>query len=429
MRGILVTAIVLYFLPKILGQPHIGVYLWSWLGYMNPHRLTWGFAYTFPFAQLVAIATFIGILFCKERNKIPWTAITILLVLLNVWFFITTLFAIYPDAAWEQLKKVFKIQLMVFVTLYLIRGRDRIHVLVWVIALSLAFFGIKGGIFTVLTGGQYMVVGPPGSFITGNTEIALALIMTLPLMRYLQLNTENKWIRHALTAGMILTAFSIVGSYSRGAFLAGAAMAVFLWMKSRQKFWLALGLVILLPIMLKMMPEQWFERMGTIKTYEEDESAMGRINAWWFAFNLANDRPLTGGGFETFSRDLFMLYAPDPESLQDAHSIYFEMLGEHGYVGLILFLAIGFLTWRKASLIIKKCAGQDELKWARDLASMIQVSLVGYAVGGAFLGLAYFDLYYHLVALIVLTNIAVDEKIARSKSKVPGTDPLPRAIR
>lgn len=429
MRGILVTAIVLYFIPKIIMQPHIGVYVWSWLGYMNPHRLTWGFAYTFPFAQLVAIATFIGVLFCKERNKIPWSAITILLILLNVWFFITTLFAIYPDAAWEQWKKVFKIQLMVFITLYLIRGRERINTLVWVITLSLAFFGIKGGIFTIMTGGQYMVVGPPGSFITGNTEIALALIMTLPLMRYLQLNTENKWIRHALTAGMILTAFSIVGSYSRGAFLAGAAMAVFLWMKSRQKFWLALGLVILLPIMLKMMPEQWFERMGTIKTYEEDESAMGRINAWWFAFNLANDRPLTGGGFETFARDLFLLYAPDPESLQDAHSIYFEILGEHGYIGLILFLAIGFLTWRTASRVIKKCADHDELKWARDLVSMIQVSLVGYAVGGAFLGMAYFDLYYHLIALVVLTNIAVDEKLARINYKVPKTDPIPRTAR
>jgi len=197
MRGILIALVVFMFLPKVLGQPHVGVYLWSWIGYMNPHRLSWGFAYNFPFAQVIAIATLLGVIFTRERVRIPINTITVLLIALNVWFLVTTFFSFFPDTAWTQWEKVAKIQLMVFVTLVLIRSRERIHMLIWVIALSLAFFGIKGGIFTVLTGGQHMVLGPPGSFIEGNTEIALALIMTLPLLRCLQLNTKSKTIRHA----------------------------------------------------------------------------------------------------------------------------------------------------------------------------------------------------------------------------------------
>jgi len=411
MRGILIALVVFMFLPKVLGQPHIGVYLWSWIGYMNPHRLSWGFAYNFPFAQVIAIATLLGVIFTRERLRIPINTITVLLVALNVWFLVTTFFSFFPDTAWTQWEKVAKIQLMVFVTLVLIRSRERIHMLIWVIALSLAFFGIKGGIFTVLTGGQNMVLGPPGSFIEGNTEIALALIMTLPLLRYLQLNTNNKLLRHALMVAMILTSLSIIGSYSRGAFLAGAAMAALLWIKSRQKFWLAIMLLVSLPVMLGMMPDKWFDKMGTIQTYEEDASAMGRINAWWFAFNLANDNPITGGGFDTFDRDLFLIYAPEPEDFHDAHSIYFEMLGEQGYIGLGLFLVLILVTWRTGSRIIHSVHGREDLKWASDLASMIQVSLTGYLVGGAFLGLAYFDLFYHLVALIVLTRLSVNEQL------------------
>jgi len=72
------------------------------------------------------------------------------------------------------------------------------------------------------------------------------------------------------------------------------------------------------------MPDAWMQRMGTIKTYEQDGSAMGRINAWHFAFNLALDRPIVGGGFETFQPDLFLKYAPEPENYHDSHSIYFE---------------------------------------------------------------------------------------------------------
>jgi len=149
--------------------------------------------------------------------------------------------------------------------------------------------------------------------------------------------------------------------------------------------------------------------MSTIESYEEDASAMGRINAWYFAYNLASDN-FMGGGLGAFSKDLFQYYAPNPSDFHDAHSIYFEVLGEQGFVGLILFLLMGMFSWFNSMFIIKEAKNIPDLDWAENLAKMLQVSLVGYAVGGAFLGLAYFDLPYHILALLILTREIVEKE-------------------
>ena len=146
------------------------------------------------------------------------------------------------------------------------------------------------------------------------------------------------------------------------------------------------------------MPQQWFDRMATIQNYETDNSAMGRINAWNMAFNHG-EGPTARRWIRLRSRSIRSpLYAPDPEDVHDSHSIYFEVLGEHGFVGLGLFLMLGLMTWRTASWVIRRARRDREKRWAADLAAMVQVSLVGYASAGAFLGLAYFDFYYTLIA-------------------------------
>jgi len=211
---------------------------------------------------------------------------------------------------------------------------------------------------------------------------------------------------------MLLTAVSIVGSYSRGALVAGLAMGIFLWLKSRNKAAIGMAIALVIPLLFAFMPDQWHDKMGTIQTYEEDRSAMGRINAWYFAFNLSKAHPITGGGFEAFTPELFQQYAPEPENFHDSHSIYFQVLGEHGYVGLFLFLTLLMFAWRAGSQTIQLSRDRPELKWASDLAAMTQVSLIGYAVGGAFLGLAYFDFFYELVILLVLSRAHVGSALA-----------------
>ncbi len=401
MRDLLITGIIFGLLPFVFRRPWIGVLLWSWLAYMSPHRQAWGFAYNFPFAFIVAIVTITAFLFSKEKKGMIWTRETVLLLIFVGWMFATTFFAFYPDYAWAQWDKVWKIQLMVFLTAMIIKERQQLHWMIWVIALSLGYYGVKGGIFTILTGGAFRVEGPSGSFIGGNNEMALALVMTIPLIRYLHLQETRKGIKMGLAGAMVLTGVAAIGSQSRGALLAMAVMGLFLWLKSRNKVVTGIYMVIAVAIMASVMPQTWYDRMNTIKTYQEDPSAQGRINAWHTAFNVAKAR-ITGGGFETFRPSTFRQYAPNPWDVHDVHSIYFEQMGEQGFIGLSLFMLLGLMAWIRAQQIIKRCKNDPEKKWASDLAAMVQVSLVGYAVGGAFLGMSYWDLPYHLLIILLL---------------------------
>jgi putative inorganic carbon (hco3(-)) transporter len=240
-------------------------------------------------------------------------------------------------------------------------------------------------------------------------EIAFATVIALPLLWFLRGVVAQRWLRIAISLAFALSLLAVIGSYSRGALLALGAMLAFLWLRTQGK--LSTGLIggAALLIALVLMPDKWFDRMGTIGG-EIDRSEEGRINAWWFAYNLANDHPVVGGGFRAFTPELFLRYAPEPDFFRDAHSIFFEVLGEHGYVGLVLFLALGLSTLLRAVRNERLARGHLELAWAVQLSRMCQVALVGYVVGGLFLGLAYFDLPYAVIALVVATGVVVERE-------------------
>jgi putative inorganic carbon (hco3(-)) transporter len=418
LRDIAVTGIIFGLLPAVLVYPWLGVLLWTWIGLMSPHRLGWDFASNFQFAQLVAIAIFIGILFSKEPKRIPLQGATIALIIFDLWMIVTTLFATNPDGAWDQFEKVAKIQIGIFLTLLLMQSRQRIMWLIVVATGSIAFFGIKGGIF-VLRGEPGMVLGPPGGFIEGNTTIAVAMAMVVPLIFYLTHQTKRIWLRWGLYLAAALCFVAIIGTYSRGGLLALLGMGAFLWWKSRKKLLLT---VVIFPFVLfaaALMPTAWYDKMGTIKTYERDGSAMGRLQVWQFTLNLAKDRPIVGGGFETFTQEAFSKWAPDIGKARDAHSIWFGVLGHHGFPGLGLFLLVWICTWMEARAVIRNAGTHPDLAWARDLAAMIQVSLVGYWVGGSFLSLSYYDFPYILLAVLVLTRREVLKEVRAERPHAP----------
>lgn len=413
MRDIALLVFFSFLAPFCLASPYIGVLVMSWVGYMNPARLTWGFAYDLPFFQIAAILTFIAFFLTKEKKKFPLTPITGVFLCLLMWCGITTIFAQDVSKAFHFYFLFVKISFGLILTLYFFQDKDRIHKLIWVIVLSIGFFGFKGGIYTIVTAGSSgLVLGPPGTKFSGNTSLAVALLVAMPFMYYLFKMHKQVWVKVFMLALMGLSFVSAAGSHSRGAFLTMIAGAGVLWWRSKNKVLIACLILMGALVALPLMPEKYFTRMETIQTYEQDSSAMGRINAWYMAFNLASDR-LTGGGYSCWSEANFMRYAPDPFDLHDAHSIYFEMLGEHGFPGLILFLTLFTLAWLKAGKIRRLTNKHEEYLWANMLSRMIQVSLVCYAVGGAFLGLAFFDLPYHIVMITVVMAQVVERQLKK----------------
>lgn len=400
MRDLLVVGIVLTGSLYALRYPWFGIMLWTWVSLMTPQTLTYGFAQSFPVAAIVALATLLGALFTKDRHNPFSGSPAVWLLLFMTWICIAYPFSYSIEGSAEMLSKVMKIDIMVLATLFLLRTRRHIEIFTWVVVCSLGFYGIKGGVFTITSGGSYRVWGP-GGFIGGNNEVALALIMIIPLMRYLQLQTTRVWVKHGLSFSMVLSAAAAMGSQSRGALLGIAAMAFFLWLKSSKKALFGMVILIVGLVLVLFMPDQWSNRMSTIQSYEEDDSAMGRINAWWTAFNVAKAY-VTGAGFDMYGVEIFSRFAPNPADIHAAHSIYFQVLGEHGFIGLFLFLGIWWSSWRLASSIIGNKSNDPSVAWTKQLAAMCQVALIGYFVGGAFLSLAYFDLPYNIMIICVL---------------------------
>ncbi len=417
MRDIAITVFVLGALPFIIWRPWIGALMFAWLSLMTPYRFAFGFAYDFPFAAIVAVSTMIGLLVTKDEIRYEPSLVLVLMILMPAWTCVTYLFSFEPEAGYGRLVEVMKMFLFVHISAMVLRNHKQLDWMLWVLVVSVGFFGVKGGIFTIATGGGGRVYGPPGdSFISDNTAIAVALIMVIPLMYYLRTVATSAWIRHALLASMALSGMAVLGSYSRGGLLAVIAMLIFLWFKSQRKLLFALLLIPLVPVGVTVMPDEWFNRMDSISTYEEDGSAMGRINAWKAAINIANDRPLVGGGFELYTRETFARYAPDPEDVHSAHSVYFQMLGEHGYVGLLIFLSIGAAAWVTSRRTIALSRDHPEMEWAAQLARAIQVSIVGYAVGGLFVNIAYWNLVYYEIIIVAAAYrlVSVAQKPAAS---------------
>ncbi len=405
MRDVAFTALVLAILPFILRRPVIGLLTYAWLSLMTPYRYAFGFAHEFPFVLIVAVCTLISIALNRDQVRYDSNGILMLLLALPLWTCVTTLFALERESAVTRLEEVLKSFLFVHICAMLLRTRQQIHWMLWVIVISVGFYGIKGGIFTIATGGGGRVLGPPGkSYLTDNNSIAVAMILVIPLMHYLRLVATSMWVRHGLLAAMGLSAMAVLGTFSRGGFLAVCVMLVYLWLKSSRKLLAAILVVPLIPLAIGVLPKTWFDRMDTISTYEEDGSAMSRITTWTMLFNVANDRPLVGGGFEMYSPRTSARYSPAPDAVHSAHSIYFQTLGEHGYVGFLIFVSIGISTWVVARRTIARARGRDDLLWSAQLARAIQVSLIGYAVGGAFVNIGYWDLYYYLVVIMVLVH-------------------------
>lgn len=405
MRDLAFTAVMLGLLPLAAAQPFVGVLLWSWVSFMNPHQMMWGFASGVPWALLVFGTTVLGCLLAREPRHVTVNAVTVLLALFLVCITLTSLVAIVPPVrVWEKWEWVSKVLLGLLLTAALLNSQRRIHALVWLMVISIGFFGVKGGAFTLLTGGAHIVMGPPNSPIGDRNQLSVALLVAIPLMNYLRLQSRHRIVRQGLVAAMALTLFAAVGSQSRGALVGLAATAVFLWFRSPHKLLSGLAIAAGVGLALWFMPESWWQRMGTVETYEADASAMGRVQIWKASLQIALAYPLAGAGFYSmYTREVLDIVAPGTRPLA-AHSIWLEVLGEHGFPTFFVWLGI-LLAGVFYSLRIGALArGRPELQWAADLARMAQVSVVAYTTAGSFVSLSYWDFFWTLLVVLGATH-------------------------
>ncbi len=411
-------------LPVVLWFPFTGVLVWTWIAIMNPHREAFGVAHDFSFNFYIAIITLAAWLFSREPKRITPEPTTALLIVFLIWVSVTTVFAIDRTWSFSYWNTVAKTLMLVFAVLGLITTKTRIQALIWVIAVCLGYYAVKGAGFLLLTGGHFMVFGPMASMIADNNSLALALVLVIPLLNYLRKSSRLPIVEFAVGLVMILSIITVIGTYSRGGLLGLAAIGLGFWIKSRHKLRFLLVAAAFAVAAQVAMPSQWKERMLTINVYGQDVSFQGREQAWGVSLAVARDHALTGGGFGVTQKDdVFRAYnvGGSVKSGTAAHSIYFQVLGEHGFIGLALYLVILFSAWFNAHVVIRLARDHDDLQWASQLAHMLQISFFGFMVAGSLLSMAYYDAFLVLVAVsAILVNLVRRAVAVSGQEAVPG---------
>ncbi|GAA0818080.1 putative O-glycosylation ligase, exosortase A system-associated [Colwellia asteriadis] len=391
-----------------------------------PNGWVWGFASSLRYNMLIALATILSYFFQRNKIKTDVSGLTVLILIFFIWSTISSVLTLSnPSVVWFEWNIFLKIIIFYFLCIFVIKTKHHINVFLWAICLSAAYFGAAEGLKYIVTAGGHTVAGIPGSRLEDRNELALALNMTIPLIVFLLSQTKSKWLRLALMGAVAFNIVAILGSYSRGGTLALIVVGGYFFLQSKRKILVSLFLVVAVGVSSAFVSDEWTGRMNTIETMDQDTSFLGRVMAWKQATLMALDNPIFGAGFKAGQNQaLWMLYEPDFYKLnfivdttgihfpkaKAAHSIYFQVLGDLGFVGLLMFLSILLITYRKLSWVTRNT--DDE--WLIGLARMLKVSLIAYCAGGAALSLPYFDLSF---AIFALAHILC-ELIHRQKNKV-----------
>lgn len=432
LRGIVLVVFFIASIPMCFFRPFYGIVLWTVVAFLNPQSYAWTAFDAFPWATAVAVPTMLGML-AFERNFDRLRSREVgLLVILWIWFTVTTLVSVtdptfmhHAEETWTRWNFVSKILLMTVCTIPIVNTFERLRYLVLTIAGCFGFYVAKAMPFVIATGGTYRLYGPERSMIGDNTDFGLALTMTLPMYFCLAQTERKRWMKLGLWLLFVLTVPAIFFTYSRGALVGLVAVFFMILLQSRRRLALIPVVAIAAVIAMSFAPEQWQGRMDLLSPNAvSDNSAQVRLLAWQYARNLAADYPITGGGFGTYTAELYLRYWPGTAAtIYGPHSIYFQVLAEHGYVGLALYLVLilsCLLTTRRLWKAARKRKDHEVAQYAH----MFQLSLIGFLVTGIFLGRAYFDYFFALVACIIVL-----ERLTRERWANPAGQPAAPPVR
>lgn len=432
MRDLMFAMAMLLAIPLAIARPINAYYLWGWTAVLIPTSYFYGFMANARLNLLFAVLTLTLVVLGRVKwsdyqiNRVTWLY---LLFLLHATMAFLFGYEGNPDNA-RYYEFLAKIILFCLLMPLFINSRLRMHVMLLVIVLGLGLHGVLEGLKTLASAGAHNMYGPAGTMISDRNHLSTALALVLPIIYYLYFYAASRISRMVTLAAFMLVALAIMGGGSRGGFLALVIVAFWLIMTTRHR-WLTLLFVGFLSAAFYFFgPQEWADRLSTIQEANEDASFMGRVIAWKVSSAIALNHPIFGAGFHAVQVnaiwDMFktspgllgFLDLPVPAfSAKAAHSIYFEVLGDMGFVGFFLFMVILLQSIHSRFAIkrmVKELGGTNHL-WARDLADMLMLSVVAYMVGGAGVSLGYFEVVYMLIMLMEMLRLYMIREITAQR--------------
>jgi len=387
-------------------------YLWN--AYFRPDDWTYG-----NFIRSLRLSWIIGAyLVLRTIIKLPNPKVGVSTVLIGL-FLVQASICTYTSEHYQWslnfLEDFFKVLIITYLIVVLVDTRAQFRMVLIVIAMSLGFETAKQG-WANLVLNPGAVNNNPIVFLGDNNGVALGTMMLLPILGALAQTSSRRterWMHRFVSVGVFMRGIS---TYSRGGFLGAAALGTIAVVRSGNKIRTLLGICVLAGLVLSTMPQQFWDRMDTIyveNEEERDDSSAGRLHFWRVGAQMAAAKPLTGVGLNSYNYS-YQAYNTDDrfEGVRAAHSIWFGVMADLGYVGLCLFVAnIAAALW--AAWRAVRMAGKDPRY--RDLklyGNAIISSLIVYAVTGSFLSLQYSEMTWHLFGLAAALHWVTKAEVA-----------------
>ncbi len=441
MRDLIFVAYVAAIILLAFNRPFIFTLVYAYIDICAPQRLSYFLLNSIPLSLIVFGLAVIGFLVSDNKQNVRISPRWLLLVLLLIYCGYTTTVAVEPVAALDKWSWVWKALVFAAFLPLTLTTRLRIEALVLTMVLCVSALIVTGGIKTLAGGGGYgvlvlLIYDNSGLF--EGSIISCVAITVIPLIIWLANHGtifKPDWRVRIYALALIFACMLIpVGTQARTGIICIAVLGLLLlrFARYRMLYLAAIALVGLASI--PFLPSSLTQRAETIQDYKQDESASTRIAIWKWTWEFAKDHPM-GGGFNSYLQNKIsydIVQKQDPNNPNDAyvvdgekkeivdagrafHSSYFEMLGEQGYPGLLIWLVIHFGgIWRMEviSRLYRKRNLAEE-SWVAPLATALQNAQIVFLVGSLFVGIAFQPFVYMLVAL----QISLDSYLARRRKE------------
>ena len=415
LRSLWLIAVFFSFLGLGSQAPFILALGYVWIDTFRPQEVATFLLNQIPVAMIMGAAAVGSYLLMDRRSPPKLNFITVAQFSLAIWATITLLWAVSPDRALLKWDWAFKTMMFAAFIPFVIRSRIQIEAFLQVYYFSLAANLLPFGMKTILSGGGYgQALGLSGANygLGEGSTLAAVSVMTVPIAIYLanhgQLLPKSLAVKSMYYGMSALAIFTTIGTFERTGLVGLVILGIGIFLKSRRKI-LMLALVLGIGTLIANATSgAWTARISTIGTFQQDSSTMVRIMVWQWTLNYVLANPL-GGGFEMYAINRIELPTEamgsevEVQTGRAFHSIYFEVLGELGWIGIVLFVGLllgAQLILRRVARLAKTTPGME---WCQDLARTLQVCLAVMSVCGSFIGIAYQPFIHYLLALTVCT--------------------------
>ncbi len=411
LRSSWLLLLYLSFLGLGITTPFVMTLGYVWVDTFQPQSVTYFILNELPVAFIMGAAAVLTYIVLDRRSPPPLMIPTACQVGLAIWMTVTLLWAELPDRAWVKWDWAFKTMVFAAFVPLVIRSRVQIEAFAQTYVFSLAANFVPFGLKVLISGGGY---GQNLGLVGGNSGLAeggllstvclMSVPITMFLARHGKLIPRLPLMPLAYGFVAILAVATAIGTYERSALVGMVVLGIYMFVRSRKKFLFGILLGVMTVAVIVLAAKSWNARVSTIRDYSADGSAMTRILMWKWTIGFAADHPF-GGGFDAYGTSSILM---PPDELNPGgyiqvgrayHSIYFEMLGDLGYPGLLMFLTAAASSLFSLLRLSRKCRRIPDLVWVADMSDAVQSGMLVFLTSGAFVGIAFQPPFWYFVAM------------------------------